>query len=123
VFPLDRYAHIGRRPDIDDRGAGGGHLSAVDGVDNLDDRRATTTSTPARAGTFVGTQATVTAADVPYTWRAGCPVGPAQLTMLHLSYRGFDNQPHVGTMVVNATVVADVFKIFSILFAQHFPIN
>ncbi|HEX3425191.1 MAG TPA: M15 family metallopeptidase [Acidimicrobiales bacterium] len=82
----------------------------------------TTTSTTAAAGGFVGTEATVTAVDVPYTWRAGCPVGPTQLRMLHLSYWGFDNQPHVGTMVVNAAVVSDVFKIFSILFAEHFPI-
>lgn len=43
--------------------------------------------------------------------------------MLHLSYWGFDNQAHVGTMVVNAAVVTDVFKVFSTLFAEHFPIQ
>ena len=31
----------------------------------------------------------VTAGSVPYTWRQGCPVGPAQLRMLHLGYWGF----------------------------------
>jgi D-alanyl-D-alanine carboxypeptidase len=90
---------------------------------------ATTTSTTptspaaAPAGTFVGTEATVTAADVPYTWHPGCPVGPDQLRMLQLSYWGFDGQPHVGTMVVNASVVSDVFKVFSRLFSEHFPID
>jgi len=42
--------------------------------------------------------------------------------MLHLSYWGFDNQAHVGTMVVNASVVSDVFKVFARLFSEHFPI-
>ena len=42
--------------------------------------------------------------------------------MLQLSYWGFDNQPHVGTMVVNASVTSAVIKVFSRLFAEHFPI-
>jgi hypothetical protein len=43
--------------------------------------------------------------------------------MLHMSYWGFDNQAHVGVMVVNAAVTGDVLKIFSTLFAEHFPIH
>ena len=42
--------------------------------------------------------------------------------MLHLSYWGFDNQPHIGTMVIKSTVTADVLKIFSTLYAERFPI-
>jgi hypothetical protein len=42
--------------------------------------------------------------------------------MLQLSYWGFDNQPHLGTMVVNASVTSEVIKVFSELFAEHFPI-
>ncbi len=75
------------------------------------------------SGTFVGTVATVAASDLPFSWHAGCPVGPTQLRLLHLSYWGFDNQPHVGTMVVNAAVTSDVLKVFARLFAEHFPIR
>jgi hypothetical protein len=64
----------------------------------------------------------VTAADVASTWRPGCPVGPSQLALLHLSYWGFDNQPHVGTMVVNEAVAQQVIGIFHSLFDQRFPI-
>lgn len=85
----------------------------------------TTTSSPSTTvapSSFTSSVATVTAADVPYTWRPGCPVGPAQLRMLELSYWGFDNEPHLGTMVVNASVTAEVIKVFAELFAEHFPI-
>jgi hypothetical protein len=72
---------------------------------------------------FVGTSSPVTAQIVAHTWHAGCPVGPAQLTLLHLSYWGFDDQPHVGTMVVNTGVVPDVLKVFESLYRQRFPIR
>ncbi|MGH9170517.1 MAG: M15 family metallopeptidase [Acidimicrobiales bacterium] len=71
---------------------------------------------------FAWSVATVTAADVPYTWRPGCPVGPAQLRMLTMSFWGFDSQAHTGTMVVNAAVVADVVTVFKTLYDDKFPI-
>ena len=57
------------------------------------------------------------------TWRPGCPVGPAQLRMLTMSYWGFDGQPHTGTMVVNAAVTSSVLHVFRLLFAERFPIR
>jgi hypothetical protein len=80
-------------------------------------------TTAAGAGPFVGEVSAVTAADVPYSYRAGCPVGPDQLRSVHLSYWGFDNQAHVGTMVVNAAVTQDVLKIFGVLYRERFPIH
>jgi hypothetical protein len=74
-------------------------------------------------GSFVGTVANVTETDLPFSWRSNCPIGPSQLRLLHLSYWGFDNQAHVGTMVVNAAVTSDVLKIFARLLAEHFPIH
>jgi hypothetical protein len=109
--------------------------------------RSTTTTAPARATTttttttvspttttttvapttvapaFTGTVETVTAGDLPSTYRAGCPVGPDQLRKLRLSYWGFDGQPHVGTMVVAARVTDDVLTVFARLFAERFPIR
>ena len=78
-----------------------------------------TTAPPA----FVGTVSTVTESDLPYTYRPGCPVGPADLRMLHVSYWGFDNQAHVGTIVVNVDVVQDVLTVFSTLYGERFPIR
>ena len=72
---------------------------------------------------FTGTVAAITAADVPATYRAGCPVGPAQLRMLRMSYWGFDGRAHAGTMVVNAAVTQAVLAVFARLYAQRFPIR
>jgi len=72
---------------------------------------------------FAATVSAVTAAEVPYTWRPGCPVAPSALRMLHLGYWGFDAKAHTGTMVVNASVVTDVIKVFGTLYGERFPIK
>lgn len=64
----------------------------------------------------------VTAADVPSTWRPGCPLPPSQLRMIHMSYWAFDSTSHTGAMVVNAGVVGDVLTIFRTLYQERFPI-
>jgi hypothetical protein len=65
----------------------------------------------------------VTAADLPYSWRPGCPVPPAQLRRVRLRYVGFDGRPHVGTLVVNERVVRDVVGVFRSLYRARFPIR
>lgn len=65
----------------------------------------------------------LTAADVPHTWRSGCPVGPDQLRRITLAYWGFDGQGHQGAIIVNATVVPAVVQVFSTLFADRFPLR
>jgi hypothetical protein len=72
---------------------------------------------------FVGTTAPVTAADVARSWHPGCPVGPDQLRLLRLSYWGFDDRPHVGTMVVHRAVTADLVAIFGTLYRERFPVR
>ncbi len=79
----------------------------------------TTTTTPM----FTSMSSTVTAAQLGATWHTGCPVDPSQLRLLQMNYWGFDNESHVGTMVVNATVVTSVTEVFSTLYAAHFPIQ
>jgi hypothetical protein len=39
-----------------------------------------------------------------------------------LAYWGFDNQPHLGVMIVNLAVVNPVIQVFATLFADRFPI-
>jgi hypothetical protein len=53
---------------------------------------------------FAASVSAVRLADLGRSYRAGCPVGPAQLRLLRLSYRGFDGHTHVGTLVVNRRV-------------------
>jgi hypothetical protein len=79
----------------------------------------TTTLPPA----FSSSVSAVTAAQLGATWHAGCPVDPSQLRLLQLSYWGFDNQAHVGTIVVNESVVPAVITVFSDLYAARFPIQ
>jgi hypothetical protein len=80
-----------------------------------------TSSTAAVA--FTGTVATVNATDLGSSYHPGCPVGPAALRILHLSYWGFDNRPHVGAMVVNLSVTQAVVTVFATLFRARFPVR
>jgi hypothetical protein len=72
---------------------------------------------------FVGTVHPVTARELPYSWRAGCPVGPAQLRHLRLSYWGFDGKARVGSLVVRDRVARDVVSVFRRLYVARFPIR
>jgi hypothetical protein len=72
---------------------------------------------------FTSSVAPVSAAQLGKTWRPGCPVAPSQLRLLHLRYVGFDERSRVGTMVVNASVVTSVIKVFSTLYAKRFPLH
>jgi D-alanyl-D-alanine carboxypeptidase len=40
-----------------------------------------------------------------------------------MSYWGFDGQAHVGTMVVNSSVVTAVIQVFSMLYSARFPLQ
>jgi len=77
----------------------------------------------ALASPFVGTVHPVTARDLPYSYRAGCPVGPSQLRLLRLSYWGFDAKVHVGSLVVRDRVARDAATVFRRLYAARFPIR
>ena len=66
---------------------------------------------------------TVTAAQLGASWHAGCPVGPAELRTVSVSYVGFDGKPHTGRIVVNTHVVADVETVFRRLYGARFPIR
>ena len=84
------------------------------------------TTTTTRAPTvpaFSSTVARVTAAALPSSYRAGCPVAPEQLRELRLSYWGFDDRAHTGTLIVNVAVVDPVVTVFTRLYAQRFPIR
>jgi len=65
----------------------------------------------------------VSAEDLPYSWRPGCPVAPSQLRRVRLAYWGFDGRRHLGALVVNERVTADVASVFRTLYRARFPIR
>ena len=78
---------------------------------------------PATLPPFVARAERVTAADLRFTWHAGCPVGPAALRRVRLSFIGFDGERHLGALVVNARVVPQVIAVFRTLYRARFPIR
>jgi D-alanyl-D-alanine carboxypeptidase-like protein len=78
---------------------------------------------PATPPPFLARVERVTAAQLPYSWHPGCPVGPPQLRRIRLRYIGFDGGSHVGQLIVNARVVPDVVTVFRALYAARFPIR
>jgi len=65
----------------------------------------------------------VTPAQLPYSWRRGCPVAPSQLRRVRLSYWSFDGRAHTGALVVNVSAVGDVVRVFRRLYGARFPIR
>ena len=78
---------------------------------------------PAPPAPFVAHVEHVTAADLPYSWHQGCPVAPAELRRIRLSYVGFDGTRRLGELVVNARVVPQVIVVFRTLYRARFPIR
>jgi hypothetical protein len=72
---------------------------------------------------FHAAVAPVSAAQLGASWHEGCPVGPAGLRRLHVSYVGFDGRAHRGELVVNRSVTAGVTKVFRRLYSTRFPIR
>jgi D-alanyl-D-alanine carboxypeptidase len=72
---------------------------------------------------FVGTISPVRQQDVRFSYRGGCPVAPAELRLVRVSYRGFDRRAHVGALVVHRRVARDVVTVFRRLYAARFPIR
>lgn len=65
----------------------------------------------------------VTAAQVPYTYRSGCPVGPSYLRVIEMNYWGFDHRVHRGRMVAARWAVPDLSAVFRRAFRARFPIH
>jgi hypothetical protein len=67
--------------------------------------------------------ATVTAADLPASWRPGCPVGPEDLRALTITHLGFDGATRTGVLVVRADWAEPLLGVFDQLLAIGYPIE
>jgi len=56
------------------------------------------------------------------SWRAGCPVGLDELSLLTMTHWGLDGVRHEGRLVVATSVAADVLGVFEHLYTHRFPI-
>ena len=65
----------------------------------------------------------VTASELGKSWRPGCPVGPASLRAVAVTFWGFDHRAHTGTLVVNARVVSPVVSALRAMYGARFPIR
>jgi hypothetical protein len=77
----------------------------------------------AQAPPFAHSVSPVTRAQLPHSWRSGCPVAPSALRRVRLSYWGFDGQVHTGALVVNESAVRDVVVVFRRLYGARFPLR
>jgi hypothetical protein len=72
---------------------------------------------------FQGTISKVSRAELRYSYRPGCPIGPAQLRRLDVSYWDFAGRRRIGSIVVRASAARDVISVFRKLYAVRFPIK
>ena len=57
------------------------------------------------------------------SWKPTCPVERSELAYIELSYWGFDDQPHPGTIVIHKDLAPELVEIFKELFEARFPIE
>lgn len=58
-----------------------------------------------------------------YSWHKGCPVPPAKLRLIEMTYWGMDDRAHSGQLVVNASAAKDIVGAFGKLYGQRYPIR
>jgi len=59
--------------------------------------------------------------DVPWSYRAGCPVGPSSLRRVTLTHLRYDGRVRRGSVVVAASTVPAVTKMFTNALRERFP--
>ena len=65
----------------------------------------------------------VTAADLPSSWRDGCPVGPDSLRAVTVGFHTMDGGTSSGVIVLNSDVVDNAQQAFARLYEIGFPIK
>src|SRR6187200_1797340 len=61
--------------------------------------------------------------DLRHSYRAGCPIGPAELRSVAFSYRDFAGGVHTGRIVVARRVADSVVTVFRRLWEARFPLR
>src|SRR5215204_2213314 len=77
----------------------------------------------APAPPFSSSVSRVTAEDLRYSWRPGCPIGPARLRAVRLRHWDFRGRSRIGVLVVDAAETRRVVSVFRGLYAARFPVR
>jgi hypothetical protein len=78
---------------------------------------------PAPAATFVWRSRPATRAALGSSWRPGCPVPPARLRIVHLTYWTFDGDVAEGDLVLHRDVVDRLERVFATMYRTRFPMR
>jgi hypothetical protein len=82
---------------------------------------------PTALGAFSSSISQLTPAErkamTPSAWRAGCPVGLADLRMVRVTYRDFAGNDRTGRIVVHEDVAPAVTRIFRSLYRDGVPVR
>ncbi len=76
-----------------------------------------------RRRSFSAVVAMPSVADLGASWRPGCPVAPADLRTITVSYWGFDDVGHSGIIVMHQSNTASLIAALRELWNQRFPIE
>ncbi|WP_225877979.1 M15 family metallopeptidase [Spongiactinospora rosea] len=79
--------------------------------------------TPTGPPEYTAKVSKVARADVPHSWRPGCPVPLRDLRLVTLTHWGFDDKAHTGELVVHRAVTDDIETVFKQLYEWRFPIK
>ena len=75
------------------------------------------------AGTWRPAVKRVKAAEIPYTYRSGCPVGPARLRRVRMPYYDWSGVPRWGDLIVRTSAADDMRRVFKRAFSARFNIR
>jgi D-alanyl-D-alanine carboxypeptidase/LGFP repeat len=65
----------------------------------------------------------VSAADVQYTYRSGCPVGPSSLRRMRLVFTNFAGDAAMGNLIVHRSAVEDMTRVFGNAHRERFHVR
>jgi len=74
-------------------------------------------------GTWRPSVQRVTAAQIPYTYRPGCPLGPAGLRRVMVPYYDWAGVPRHGELITRTSAADDLQRVFKRAFTARFPIR
>lgn len=65
----------------------------------------------------------VTAGEIPYTFRPGCPVGTSKLRRIRMPYYDWAGNPRMGDLIARSSTASDLGAVFRRTFKARFPIR
>lgn len=76
-----------------------------------------------RPGVGVSVSGPLTRADVPHSFRPGCPVGPDRLRRIRVNHQDYRGNVSRGTVIVRKDAVTDLVHVFTRAYQARFPIK